>query len=158
MTEKTPDYIFENLGFLLTKAVQIKDRILDAHLMPEDITSTQCKVLFKIYHFGCDRPSLIGKSLNVDNSAITRTLDRLEKKELTQRLPDPNDRRSIRVALTPKGVEVVQRATPLAMNSLDELTQALNKEELNQLRQCLKKIVRSGMPDYCKDELIEGDA
>lgn len=158
MLEKKPEYILENLGFLLTKAGQIKDRILDAHLMPEDITSTQCKVLFKIYHFDCDRPSLIGKSLNVDNSAITRTLDRLEKKELIQRLPDPNDRRSIRVALTPKGVEVVERATPLAMNSLDELTQALTQEELTQLHHCLKKIVLSGMPDNCKDNLIEGEA
>ncbi|SJN57375.1 Multiple antibiotic resistance protein MarR [Vibrio ruber DSM 16370] len=156
MTEKTPDHIFENLGFLLTKAVQIKDRILDAHLMPEDITSTQCKVLFKIYHFDCDRPSLIGKSLNVDNSAITRTLDRLEKKQLIQRLPDPNDRRSIRLALTPKGVEVVKRATPLAMNSLDELTQALNKAEFDQLRHCLKKIVLSNTPANCKDKFIEG--
>ncbi len=154
MIERKPEYIFENLGFLLTKAGQIKDRILDAHLMPEDITSTQCKVLFKISLFDCDRPSLIGKSLNVDNSAITRTLDRLAKKDLIQRLPDPNDRRSIRVALTKKGDEVVQRALPLAMNSLDELTQSLTKEELDQLHHCLKKIVLSG----CKDKLIEEDA
>ncbi|ASA55989.1 MarR family winged helix-turn-helix transcriptional regulator [Vibrio gazogenes] len=154
MIERKPEYIFENLGFLLTKAGQIKDRILDAHLMPEDITSTQCKVLFKISLFDCDRPSLIGKSLNVDNSAITRTLDRLAKKDLIQRLPDPNDRRSIRVALTKKGDEVVQRALPLAMNSLDELTQSLTQEELDQLHHCLKKIVLSG----CKDKLIEEDA
>jgi MarR family multiple antibiotic resistance transcriptional regulator len=154
MIERKPEYIFENLGFLLTKAGQIKDRILDAHLMPEDITSTQCKVLFKISLFDCDRPSLIGKSLNVDNSAITRTLDRLTKKDLIQRLPDPNDRRSIRVALTKKGDEVVQRALPLAMNSLDELTQSLTQEELDQLHRCLKKIVLSG----CKDKLIEEEA
>ncbi len=149
-------FALENLGFLLGKSCHIKDRLLDQHLLPEDITSTQAKVLFQIYHFRFDRPSQIGKSLNVDNSAITRMLDRLEKKGLLVRLPDPNDRRSIVIELTESGIEVVQRSLPLARCAIDELTQALSEEEIEQLRHCLKKIVTSAIPESCRDKYLQG--
>ncbi len=149
-------FILENLGFLLGKSCQIKDRLLDQHLIPEDITSTQAKVLFQIYHFKFDRPSQIGKSLNVDNSAITRMLDRLEKKGLLIRIPDPNDRRSIVIQLTENGVEAVKRSLPLARNAIEELTQSLSEEEIEQLRHCLKKIVTSSIPESCRDKYLKG--
>ncbi|SDG85245.1 DNA-binding transcriptional regulator, MarR family [Vibrio xiamenensis] len=149
-------FVLENLGFLLGKSCHIKDRLLDQHLMPEDITSTQAKVLFQIYHFRFDRPSQIGKSLNVDNSAITRMLDRLEKKGLLLRVPDPSDRRSIVIQLTESGVDVVKRSLPLARSAIDELTQALSEEEIEQLRHCLKKIVTSAITDSCREKFLKG--
>ena len=151
-----PDSIIENLGFLLGKSCHIKDRLLDQYLLPEDITSTQGKVLFQIYHLRFNRPSHIGKSLNVDNSAITRMLDRLEKKELIRRLPDPEDRRSIVITLTDTGVDVVERALPLAAQAIDELTQALTAEEIEQLRHCLQKIITSALPENYQDTYLKG--
>ncbi len=156
-TEKEQQvFLLESLGFLLGKSCHIKDRLLDQHLIPEDITSTQAKVLFQIYHFKFDRPSQIGKSLNVDNSAITRMLDRLEKKGLIERAQDPNDRRSIVIHITASGVEVVKRALPLARSAINELTQALSEVEIAQLRHCLTKIVTSAMPESCRDKYLKG--
>lgn len=146
----------ENIGFLLGKSCHVKDTLLEQHLLPEDITSSQAKVLFQIYHLKIDRPSQIGKSLNVDNSAITRMVDRLEKKSLIERHFDPDDRRSVLIKLTDLGVETVKRAIPLASNAIDELTKALNTEEVEQLRHCLQKIVMSSIPQSCQDNDLKG--
>ncbi|WP_432453395.1 MULTISPECIES: MarR family winged helix-turn-helix transcriptional regulator [unclassified Agarivorans] len=156
VTKEQKDFMLDNIGFLLGKSCYIKDRLLDQHLIPEDITSTQAKVLFQIYHFRLNRPSEIGKSLNVDNSAITRMLDRLEKKSLIERVPDPTDRRSQIIHLTPTGSSVVERSLPLAKSAIDELTQALSKQEIEQFRHCLIKIVTSKIPENCQKKYLKG--
>jgi len=153
--------ILDNIGFLLGTSCQIKDRLLEQHLASADhaekITGTQAKVLFQIYQFQRYRPSDIGKILNVDNSAITRMVDRLEKKNLIKRVPDPNDRRSFFLDLTEQGLTVVQQSVPLARNAIDELLQPLNEEEKEQFRSYMKKIVTVAISDTCLQRLFKGD-
>ena len=40
--------IIDNVAFLLGKSNQLKDHLLDKHLMSEEITSTQIKILFHL--------------------------------------------------------------------------------------------------------------
>lgn len=47
----------------------------------------------------------ITERLNLPNSTLTSALNRLEKKELANRIISPRDRRSFGIALTPKGEE-----------------------------------------------------
>jgi MarR family transcriptional regulator, multiple antibiotic resistance protein MarR len=131
----------ENVSFLLGNTNLLKDRLLDQHLAEEDITAAQVKALFKMHFFNINRPSDICKSLGVDGGAVTRMLDRLEKKELISRSPDPTDRRSLLVAVTDKGREVIDRAMPLAVNAQKELVSALTEDEIQQLKQILRKIL-----------------
>lgn len=131
----------ENVSFLLGNTNLLKDRLLDQHLAEEDITAAQAKALFKMHFFNINRPSDICKSLGVDGGAITRMLDRLEKKELISRTPDPNDRRSLLIAVTDKGREVIDRAMPLAVNAQKELVSALTDDEIQQLKITLRKIL-----------------
>ena len=131
----------ENVSFLLGNTNLLKDRLLDQHLAEEDITAAQAKALFKMHFFNINRPSDICKSLGVDGGAVTRMLDRLEKKELITRSPDPSDRRSLLIAVTDKGREVIDRAMPLAVNAQKELVSALTDDEIQQLKQILRKIL-----------------
>lgn len=153
--------ILDNIGFLLGTTCQIKDRLLEQQLtsadLCEEITSTQAKVLFQVYKFQNYRPSDIGKILNVDNSTITRMVDRLEKKGLIQRIADPKDRRSFLLDLTEKGLLVVQQALPLGKNAMDQLLQSLSKEEEQQLRLYLKKIIVSVAGDSCLQRILKAD-
>jgi MarR family multiple antibiotic resistance transcriptional regulator len=143
--QNTPPYeilnLAENVSFLLGNTNLLKDRLLDQHLAAEDITAAQAKALFKMHFFNINRPSDICKSLGVDGGAITRMLDRLEKKALITRSPDPNDRRSLLIAVTDKGREVIDRALPLAVNSQKELVSALTDDEIQQLKIMLRKIL-----------------
>jgi len=52
--------------------------------------------------------SALGDELGISHSAITKIADRLERAEMVERLPEADDRRCKRLALTQRGVEVMQ--------------------------------------------------
>lgn len=131
----------DSLGFLMGQSNLLKDKLLDKHLEALDITAAQAKVLFNISYFGQSRACDIGKHLGVDGSAITRMLDRLVKKELISREAAPEDRRALQIELTEKGQDVIQQALPLARAALEELTQPLSADEIQQLKTLLRKIL-----------------
>ncbi len=58
-----------------------------------------------------DRPSMgdLARMLNCDNSNITGLVDRMARQGLVIRGSHQGDRRITRIALTPRGAELVQR-------------------------------------------------
>ncbi len=131
----------DNIGLLIGSCNRIKDRLLDQYLQDEGITGTQAKVLFSIYRCKLSRQCDIGKKLNVDGSAVTRMLDRMEKKGLITRTQSEHDRREIRVELTESGLDVTLRAVRLAYMAIEELCQPLSDDETEILRNILKKVI-----------------
>jgi MarR family transcriptional regulator, transcriptional regulator for hemolysin len=59
------------------------------------------------------RPSEIARQLGVSRAAATTFTQRLESKGLVETTPDPDDDRSVRVALTRHGLEVLLRCGQL---------------------------------------------
>jgi DNA-binding MarR family transcriptional regulator len=71
---------------------------------------------------GCT-PREMQAALQQTSGGITRCLDRLERKSLVVRTPHEGDRRTVRVALTPKGadeVEMLMRARAATLRGLFE--------------------------------------
>ena len=54
-------------------------------------------------------PSKLSKSLMLSGAGMTNRLDRLETLRLIVRQPEPNDRRSVRIQLTAKGLQLVEK-------------------------------------------------
>ncbi|TAN08982.1 MAG: MarR family transcriptional regulator [Rhodanobacteraceae bacterium] len=54
-------------------------------------------------------PGELARSLNYNPGALTRLLDKLEHLGYLQRVPDPNDRRALRLELTAAGSEIRKR-------------------------------------------------
>jgi DNA-binding MarR family transcriptional regulator len=57
-------------------------------------------------------PSQLSKSLMLSGAGMTNRLDRLETLRLIVRQPEPNDRRSVRIQLTAKGLQLVEKIIP----------------------------------------------
>lgn len=53
--------------------------------------------------------SSLAEALNISHSAITQIADRLERTELVERAIEEDDRRCKKLALTPKGIEVLEQ-------------------------------------------------
>lgn len=53
--------------------------------------------------------SSLAEALNISHSAITQIADRLERTELVERVIEEDDRRCKKLALTPKGLEVLEQ-------------------------------------------------
>jgi DNA-binding MarR family transcriptional regulator len=60
----------------------------------------------------CLSPKQIAQSLLLSGAGLTSRLNKLEAQNLLARLPEPNDRRTLRVQLTAAGEIVINEAIP----------------------------------------------
>ena len=83
------------------------------------------------------------KSAMVTSGAITNRLDKLERKGLIERRPDPADRRAIRVRLTDEGMELVDRAVVDHVANEERMLGALSAEDCRALDGALRRLLVS---------------
>ncbi|BCD87455.1 transcriptional regulator [Pseudomonas solani] len=141
------DYPFTgSVGQYIGRSAMLKDRLLDRYLAPLDITSAQFKVLMFIYMDRANTPADLCRELSVDSGSMTRMLDRLEKKGLLLRKPCPEDRRSVRLALSEDGLRISQQMPEIVADAMNELTSPLTTEELRTLVGLLGKILQGRDP------------
>ncbi|MGE4261077.1 MarR family transcriptional regulator [Shewanella sp.] len=133
-----------SLGHLLHLVNQYKDRVLTRHLLPLDITAQQFKVLMMIHRDHVESCSVLSQRLSIDGGATTRMLDRLEQKQLLQRVRDSKDRRRIALQLTESGHAFCQQMPEMIAEMLNEFTQGLDDQDIAQLEHLLRKILCAG--------------
>src|SRR5437667_6395092 len=90
------------VGGLLSRVKANLAEALDVELAPFDISVAQYVILVNLAH-GADSSSDLCKSVSYDPGAMTRMLDRLERKKLITRVRSSDDRRIARLALTEEG-------------------------------------------------------
>ena len=130
-----------NLGLLIGRAHMLKDRLLEKHLVDEDVTAAQFKVLIILQLTDVDSPSELCRSLDLDSGSMTRMLDRLEQKNLIVRERCDGDRRQLRLVLTAEGQRLAGRLPQIGAEAMNEMVGVLEPAELVSLEQILKKIL-----------------
>jgi DNA-binding MarR family transcriptional regulator len=92
---------------------------------------------------GATSPGELARLWQVTPAVITGIIDRLERRDLVRREPDPDDRRRLRLALTETGLAasmVVERA--LTEDLAAQLSQA-TPQELDELGRALELLQRT---------------
>ena len=74
------------------------------------VTTAQAGILFFLKQKDMCMMSEIGQVFNIDNSAVTRLIDRLEKNGFVKRQVPPENRRAILISITPEGLEEEKKA------------------------------------------------
>lgn len=89
-----------------------------------------------------DNPSLsgLGKMLNVSKSQMTLKMDKLAEAGFTERIPDRNDRRIIRIVLTSEGRNFIKNSQKTVKESLTQLLSPLSFEEVEELKKSITTI------------------
>jgi DNA-binding MarR family transcriptional regulator len=82
-------------------------------------------------------PSKLSKSLMLSGAGMTNRLDRLETLRLIVRQPEPNDRRSVRIQLTPKGLQLVEKLIPQLVEIEKQLVADYGDANVRKLTQLL---------------------
>ncbi|AKH44207.1 MarR family transcriptional regulator for hemolysin [Altererythrobacter atlanticus] len=80
----------------------------------------------------------IAKRLRIEGPTMTRMIDTLEKDGLVERLPDPTDRRSKKLRLTPEGKTVLSDIFDIADEMRERLLQGLPQQTVDELNDVLK--------------------
>lgn len=86
-------------------------------------------------------PTDLMQSTMLSSGAMTNRIDRLEALALVRRVPDPNDRRSLRVQLTLKGFQLVDRAAVVRMEEAESSLASLPSRDRKTLADLLRKLL-----------------
>lgn len=86
-------------------------------------------------------PSQMYDSTMVSSGGMTNRLDRLEKKGLIARHPNPNDRRGTLVALTDEGLALVEKVLEAHLENETRIVAPLTRGEQEQLSVLLGKLL-----------------
>ncbi|UAY97687.1 MarR family transcriptional regulator [Dickeya dadantii] len=140
MNEKSDEMLYP-LGLLIHLVNQFKDNLLNDYFADSDITAPQFKVLMSIYK-GFTSPVDVSKNVMMDGGALSRMIERMVKRELLLRLPHPSDKRQVILALTEKGLAILQQFEREGMRIvLSQTTARLTYQEVEQLMQLLIKML-----------------
>jgi DNA-binding MarR family transcriptional regulator len=131
------------LGFLVTGVRTAIWNSIERELQPLDITAAQFVVFNSIAK---GRGSSIGelcRVLGYDSGAMTRLLDRIERKGLVRRVANPDDRRSYLIELTEESAALVPKARRLVQKVFGTLLQGFSDREAATLKSSLEKILEN---------------
>lgn len=130
-----------HLGLLIHLANQFKDQLISQYFSDADITAPQFKVLISI-HKGWTSPVEISKNLVMDAGAMSRMVDRMVKRELIARTPNPKDKRQVILTLCDKGQALCDRFEKDALDSIiGKLTARLTPGESRSLVELITKML-----------------
>ena len=116
-----------------------------------DLTLSQSLILLYIPFDGITVSNLSQK-LGIDISTMTRNIQRIEKKQLITRVPNLNDKRSIKLLLSSRGKSI---ASNLNQNMSDSVQKILDKYDFDTANQIVNNLESLGWNLYLYRQNIE---
>jgi DNA-binding MarR family transcriptional regulator len=120
--------------------VEINDA-LDRELARFEISAPQLIVLASVANKEADSASAVCKSISYDPGAMTRMIDRLERKGLIRRIPNPDDRRATNLELTAAGRALYPQLIAAKENVQTQFLRGFSEEEALQLERFLNRML-----------------
>lgn len=119
-----------SIGYLSNWAARLFTRAIERRLAPAGIATAYLPVLFALGDGTAMTQKALAQRAAVEQPTMAATLKRMERDGLVQRRPDPADRRSALVALTPLASgqldsvqTVVEQINAMAMANLQPAEQ-----------------------------------
>jgi DNA-binding MarR family transcriptional regulator len=126
-----------DLADLLTAASRRLRRGTAGLLAPLGLTVSQARVLRAVAAGPSLRMAELAERLDVVPRSATSMVDALEAARLVARDHDPDDRRSVRVHLTPRGRRLLEQLDAARRHGAEELFGALGPRDRAELRRLL---------------------
>ncbi|MYW63503.1 MarR family transcriptional regulator [Streptomyces sp. SID8379] len=140
-------------GFLAEQLLRLTrrlHRIQRRQLEPVGITPAQSRLLRTLVHY--DKPPRmadLAQRLEVVPRAVTTVVDGLEAGDLVRRVPDPTNRRVIRIELTEKGRAALRELRSARRAAAEEILAPLDTEQRAQLTVLLNALFEAPRERDC---------
>jgi len=128
MGEEIKEYVNQVIALLpdLAKAFRTDEPQEVLHM---DINFPEIFVLRQLSSNEKPTMSELGRSISMDLSTLTRTVDKLIKKEFVARKRDPEDRRMVRVAITVEGRKIINRFEEQRKKKIESILRQMTSQE-----------------------------
>ena len=114
------------------------------------LTEGRLGILFRLYRCGDLPLGELADDLVMTARNVTGLVDHLEKQGFVERVPDAEDRRSIRARLTPAGREVIESIWKEGLDRQGDVVRGMSKEDLAQLRHLCLLLVENARKELGK--------
>lgn len=145
-----PFQVDNSLTFWVSRLASSLQESFNRELEVLEVTWPQWTVINLVGHGVAKTPAHIAQLLGVDRSAITRLVDRLEKKGMVRRQQADFDKRSVDVVLTDAGMRLMDHLDEAAAqhqsNVLDGLDESLQAELSELIRGLLGRLDNQAQP------------
>ena len=136
----------ECINFLLTTAQHTVFQYLSQRLAPYDITPSQYGILNCLWiNDGTCLPRQIAELLCLETSTVSGILDRMQKKDLIDRVINPENRREILVMITPKGEALKTPVLKIIDEVNEEVLKDFSPKETEFIRKSLRQIAQKAL-------------
>jgi DNA-binding MarR family transcriptional regulator len=129
----------ECVGFRVRMMNRMVTAIYDDAMISAGLKTSQFTVLVAVASREESRPAELAKFLHMDESTLSRNVDRMCNKGWLKLVPE-QDRRSHLIAITDSGRALIRKSYPAWRKAQDEVTQRLGADGVAALRSVLRKL------------------
>ena len=129
---------------IMAKAQKGYSRLLDPICKKWDLTRNELDVLLFLYNNpNFDRAVDIVNNRGLSKSHVSLSIGSLEAKKLLTRQEEPQDRRTVRLKLTPKGAEIADTGRRAQQRFFAYLHQGVTREQIEMMVDFSKKVAEN---------------
>jgi DNA-binding MarR family transcriptional regulator len=130
----------DQVGYWLRRAYQRHMAIFAGIMSDLDLTSMQFAALVKLRELKAVSQTELGRLTGMDRATISGVAARLKRRDLVLYRPDPLDKRSRIIALTPAGETLLAEAMRRIDRVTDETLEPVGPADRESLRSILQKM------------------
>ena len=133
----------ESVGYLMRRILALLSQDIEREMEPTGLTNAQWGPMLKLYWGHASTVAELARGCDHDAGSMTRLLDRLEAKELCQRVRSLEDRRVVNIELTPTGVAAAQEIPAILSQVQNKYLAGFSEEEWKTLKGYLRRILET---------------
>lgn len=137
-------HLHNSFTFWIARLASAMKDSFNQQLSKWEVTYPQWMILNVLHHQLANTPAQIADNIGVDRSAVTRLLDRLETKQLVERVHDGLDRRSVKIFITETGQALMTELNEAAEEHQRQFLAQLPPTELRAFKGNVQKLLRFG--------------
>jgi MarR family transcriptional regulator, multiple antibiotic resistance protein MarR len=130
----------DSVGFLIASLRTRIFKAVDVEMGKLGFTSAQWPILRLVAMGATPTAADLCRQLNYDTGSMTRMLTRLERKGVIVRKSSDEDRRVVRLHITPAGRKLYPKLRDVVIRVLNHLTAGLSAEEIHQVSAQLRQM------------------
>lgn len=141
MNPITDSPLFSRPSHLISRAGRLLVRVADTRLRPLGLSSGQLPVLAALAGGQVLAQKELARLARIEQPTMAQTLARMERDGLTQRRPDPADKRSSLISLCPAAEEKMGQVVDVLLGGNEEALQGLDHAEREVLADLLRRVI-----------------
>ncbi|MEX3958986.1 MarR family winged helix-turn-helix transcriptional regulator [Trinickia sp. EG282A] len=131
----------ESVAFKMNQVHLLLGAEIDRKLAASGLSAIQWGILKALYDGRARTPTALCRILLADSGAMTRKLDSLEARRLIERIRSTSDRRSVELALTATGRQLLRETLPHIVETRNRQLRGFTADEVATVKHLLDRMI-----------------